>query len=52
MKFLSRLSADHVNKLNIVLMVVAAWVAYANGDASVYGTPEDIVIGVDDEGND
>jgi len=30
----------------------AAWVAYANGDASLYGTPEDIVIGVDGEGND
>ena len=30
----------------------AAWVAYANGDASLYGTPEDIVIGVDAEGND
>lgn len=30
----------------------AAWVAYANGDASLFGSPEDIVIGVDDEGND
>jgi hypothetical protein len=25
----------------------AAWVAYANGDASLYGTPNDITIGVD-----
>src|SRR5262245_57911442 len=30
----------------------AAWVAYANGDASLYGTPNDISIGVDAEGND
>jgi hypothetical protein len=30
----------------------AAWVAYANGDASLFGTPQDITIGVDDEGND
>jgi hypothetical protein len=29
----------------------AAWVAYANGDAGLYGTANDIVIGVDDEGN-
>lgn len=29
----------------------AAWVAYANGDASLYGTPNDINIGVDAEGN-
>lgn len=30
----------------------AAWVAYANGDPSLYGTPDDIVLGVDDAGND
>lgn len=30
----------------------AAWVAYANGDANVYGTPNDVSIGVDAEGND
>jgi hypothetical protein len=29
----------------------AAWVAYANGDASLYGTPNDVVIGIDAEGN-
>jgi alpha-L-arabinofuranosidase len=29
----------------------AAWVAYANADASLYGTPNDIVLGVDAEGN-
>jgi len=29
----------------------AAWVAYANGDASLYGTPNDIVIGTDSLGN-
>ena len=30
----------------------AAWVAYANADASLYGTENDVTIGVDDEGND
>jgi hypothetical protein len=30
----------------------AAWVAYANGDASLYGTLNDITIGVDVLGND
>lgn len=30
----------------------AAWVAYANADASLYGTPQDISLGVDAEGND
>ncbi len=30
----------------------AAWVAYANADASIYGTPNDIAIGVDQQGND
>ncbi len=30
----------------------AAWVAYANADASLYGTPNDVSIGVDAEGND
>jgi hypothetical protein len=30
----------------------AAWVAYANADASIYGTPNDIALGVDAEGND
>ena len=30
----------------------AAWVAYANADASIYGTPDDIALGVDAEGND
>jgi hypothetical protein len=29
----------------------AAWVAYANGDASLFGTANDITIGIDDEGN-
>lgn len=29
----------------------AAWVAYANADASIYGTPADIDLGVDAEGN-
>ncbi len=29
----------------------AAWVAYANGDASLYGTPNDITIGTDSLGN-
>lgn len=30
----------------------AAWVAYANSDPSIYGTSNDIVIGVDQQGND
>lgn len=30
----------------------AAWVAYANADAGIYGTPNDIDLGVDAEGND
>ena len=30
----------------------AAWVAYANADPSIYGTANDIVLGVDAEGND
>ena len=30
----------------------AAWVAYANADASIYGTENDIVLGVDQQGND
>jgi hypothetical protein len=30
----------------------AAWVAYANGDAALYGTPNDITIGVDSGGRD
>jgi hypothetical protein len=30
----------------------AAWVAYANGDAALYGTPGDITIGVDPGGRD
>ena len=30
----------------------AAWVAYANGDASLFGTPNDFSLGVDAEGND
>lgn len=30
----------------------AAWVAYANGDASLFGTANDIPVGVDSEGND
>jgi hypothetical protein len=30
----------------------AAWVAYANGDAGLFGTESDVEIGVDDEGND
>jgi len=30
----------------------AAWVAYANADPSIYGTASDIVIGVDEQGND
>src|SRR5262249_58349136 len=29
----------------------AAWVAYANADASLYGTPNDIPLGIDAEGN-
>ena len=29
----------------------AAWVAYANADASIYGTANDIALGVDAEGN-
>lgn len=29
----------------------AAWVAYANGDPSLFGTANDITIGVDQEGN-
>jgi hypothetical protein len=28
----------------------AAWVAYANGDAAIYGTPNDILLGVDASG--
>jgi hypothetical protein len=28
----------------------AAWVAYANADPSIYGTPSDVVLGVDQEG--
>ena len=30
----------------------AAWVAYANGDAALYGTTNDISLGTDEEGND
>jgi hypothetical protein len=30
----------------------AAWVAYANAHPSIYGTADDIVIGVDQQGND
>ena len=30
----------------------AAWVRYANGDASLYNTPADIAVGIDEEGND
>lgn len=30
----------------------AAWVAYANADPSIYGTINDIAIGVDQQGND
>lgn len=30
----------------------AAWVAYANSDASLYGTADDIPIGTDEQGND
>lgn len=30
----------------------AAWVAYANADPSIYGTPNDVVLGLDAEGND
>jgi alpha-N-arabinofuranosidase len=30
----------------------AAWVAYANGDGSLFGTPGDITIGVDSGGHD
>jgi hypothetical protein len=29
----------------------AAWVAYANADAALYGTPQDIPLGIDAEGN-
>jgi len=29
----------------------AAWVAYANGDAGLFGTTNDITIGVDEQGN-
>ncbi len=29
----------------------AAWVAYANADPAIYGTPNDITLGVDAEGN-
>ena len=29
----------------------AAWVAYANGDASLYGTTNDLTLGTDEEGN-
>jgi len=29
----------------------AAWVAYANGNASVYGTTNDIALGIDSQGN-
>ena len=30
----------------------AAWVAYANADPSIYGTANDITLGVDQQGND
>ncbi len=30
----------------------AAWVAYANGNAALFGTPQDVALGVDAEGND
>lgn len=30
----------------------AAWVAYANADPAIYGTPNDITLGVDQQGND
>jgi len=30
----------------------AAWVAYANGDAALYGTPNDVSLGVDGGGRD
>jgi hypothetical protein len=29
----------------------AAWVAYANADPAIYGTPNDIALGIDAEGN-
>jgi hypothetical protein len=29
----------------------AAWVAYANADPSVYGTPNDVTLGIDQQGN-
>src|SRR5262245_5387602 len=30
----------------------AAWVAYANADPTIFGTPNDVTIGVDQQGND
>ncbi len=30
----------------------AAWVAYANADPAIYGTPSDVALGVDAQGND
>ncbi len=30
----------------------AAWVAYANADPAIYGTANDVVLGVDQQGND
>lgn len=43
--------ASHLNTMPGQPKEAAAWVAYANADASLYGTDDDIEIGIDDEGN-
>jgi hypothetical protein len=53
----SAIKYDNPNQLGIPThpgqpQEAAAWVAYANGDASLYGMPNDISLGVDAEGND
>ncbi|MBX3427455.1 MAG: hypothetical protein KF688_17380 [Pirellulales bacterium] len=30
----------------------AAWFAYVNADPAIYGTPDDVVLGIDQQGND
>ena len=46
-KYTSPTSHDGVPTHNGQPQEAAAWVAYANADARVYGTPQDIALGVD-----
>jgi hypothetical protein len=43
--------SSHQHTMGGQPLEAAAWVAYANGDAGIYNTPDDIAIGVDAEGN-